>query len=119
MQAKAAEDQDDRFKNGDPTRTGVLSYFAVLYQNLREKAMEAVSDAERAFMFWSASPTPPENGFQSFQQQALWTSGSAPSSFGAADREVAFQNLYQSTENQQAAFGRSNMGFAAWTSRAT
>jgi len=111
VQAKAAEYQDERFKNGDPTRTGVLSYFAVLYQNLREKAMEAVSDAERAFMFWSASPTPPENGFQSFQQQALWTSGSAPSSFGAADLEVAFQNLYQSTESQQAAFGRSNMVF--------
>ncbi len=111
VQAKAAEYQDDRFKHDDPTRTGVLSYFAVLYQNLREKAMEAVSDAERAYMFWSASPTPPENGFQSFQQQALWTSGSAPSSFGAADLEVAFQNLYQSTENQQAAFGRSNMVF--------
>ena len=83
----------------------------MLYQNLREKAMEAVSDAERAFMFWSASPTPPQNGFQSFQQQALWTSGSAPSSFGATDLQVAFQNLYQNTESQQAAFGRSNMVF--------
>lgn len=99
------------YRKADPTRAGAVSYIAALYQDMRNQASELVYNADRALAYWSAGMALPKRGFSSFQQQALWADGPAPSQFTAVDLLAAITDMNAEMRAQQEKFGSPQMRF--------
>lgn len=101
--------REQLYRKADPTRAGAVSYIAALYQDMRNQASELVYNADRALAYWSAGMALPKRGFSSFQQQALWADGPAPSQFTSVDLLDAITDMNADMRAQQEKFGISQM----------
>lgn len=93
-------------KASDPTLTGTVSYFAVLYQNLRDHMMELVYTLDRAYQYWSIGQSNIPSVYEELKKKRLWVESSSDASakFSAADVEGVYDELILNMTKQKEVF---------------